>query len=103
MATRPDATTEQLRNDIDHGRTGAKVRAPDPAVAPLGTDEEAAGTRIDPQVIAQTREVEAKMAPPTDDQRSQYGPLGDILWWFAVVGAMIAWAGVAWWLTSLGD
>ena len=34
----------QLRRDIDSGRTGDKVAAPDPAAAPLGTDDEAAGT-----------------------------------------------------------
>ena len=73
MARKPGATTEQLRDDIDQGRTGDKVRFPDPAVAPLGTDEEAAGTPIDPQVIAQTREAEARMARPTGAQRSAEG------------------------------
>lgn len=34
----------RLRDDIDSGRTGDKVAAPDPAAAPLGTDDEAAGT-----------------------------------------------------------
>ena len=33
-----------LRHAIDTGRTGAKVDFPDPAAAPLGTDDEAAGT-----------------------------------------------------------
>ena len=42
------STTSQLRDDIDHGRTGDKVDALDPTVAPLGTDEEAAGTPPDP-------------------------------------------------------
>jgi hypothetical protein len=37
-------STEQLRRDIDSGRTGDKVDWPDPAMAPLGTDDEAAGT-----------------------------------------------------------
>jgi hypothetical protein len=41
---RNKSTAEQLRADIDHGRTGDKVDWPDPAGAPLGTDEEAAGT-----------------------------------------------------------
>jgi hypothetical protein len=36
-------TGEQLRADIDAGRTGDKVAFPDPAVAPLGTDAEAGG------------------------------------------------------------
>jgi hypothetical protein len=38
------STIAQLRDDIDAGRTGDKVDWPDPAAAPLGTDEEAAGT-----------------------------------------------------------
>ena len=34
-------TMEQLRHDIDSGRTGDKVAGFDLAVAPLGTDEDA--------------------------------------------------------------
>lgn len=37
------AETERLRGDIDAGRTHDKVPFPDPAAAPLGTDDEAAG------------------------------------------------------------
>lgn len=36
-------TTDRLRHDIDRGLAGDKVRVPDPAAAPLGTDDEAAG------------------------------------------------------------
>lgn len=36
-------TTARLKADIDAGRTGDKVPAGDPALAPLGTDDEAAG------------------------------------------------------------
>ena len=103
MARQSGATTEQLRHDIDQGRTGDKVRFSDPAVAPLGTDEEAAGTPIDPQVIAQTREAEARMARPTDAQRSAEGRVSDVLWWVAMVAVAVAWSGAAWWLISLGD
>lgn len=39
----PEPTIDRLRFDIDHGRTGDKVNYPDPALAPLGTDAEAAG------------------------------------------------------------
>jgi hypothetical protein len=45
-------TAEQLRRDIDRGITGDKVRADDPAAAPLGTDDEAAGTPPSPSRIA---------------------------------------------------
>lgn len=34
---------QRLRHAIDSGHTGEKVKAPDFAVAPLGTDDEAAG------------------------------------------------------------
>ena len=36
-------TVERLRADIDSGRTADKVAASDPASAPLGADDEAAG------------------------------------------------------------
>ncbi|MGF7172407.1 hypothetical protein [Azospirillum doebereinerae] len=38
------AETNRLRDAIDRGLTGDKVPASDPAAAPLGTDDEAAGT-----------------------------------------------------------
>lgn len=46
-------TTEQLRHDIDRGKAGDKIPFPDPAAAPLGTDEEAAGTPVPPDAIEQ--------------------------------------------------
>jgi hypothetical protein len=54
-----DDTTAQLKGDIDAGRTGDKVAAPDPAMAPLGTDEEAAGTPPQPEAIALARRLES--------------------------------------------
>ena len=41
-------TVEQFKLEFDSGRTRDKVSAPDPAMAPLGTDEEAAGTPPSP-------------------------------------------------------
>jgi len=49
------STPSQLRADIDSGKTGDKVAWPDPAAAPLGTDEEAAGTPISPEAVATAR------------------------------------------------
>jgi hypothetical protein len=49
------STMAQLRNDIDRGLTGEKVDWPDPAAAPLGTDDEAAGQPADPLTIHETR------------------------------------------------
>ena len=48
----------QLKASIDAGRTGDKVAVSDPAAAPLGTDEEAAGTPVGPWEIAQAHEAE---------------------------------------------
>lgn len=39
-------TVDQLRKRIDSGVTGEKVGFPDPAAAPLGTDDEASGHPI---------------------------------------------------------
>ena len=52
-------TTAKLRSDIDSGRAGDKVDNIDPAAAPLGTDDEAAGTPPTPAEIklAYTHEV----------------------------------------------
>jgi len=45
MSNQTRETVERLRSDMASGRTGDKVLASDPAMAPLGTDKEAAGTR----------------------------------------------------------
>ena len=37
------ANSKQLRNKIDNGKGGSKVRFTDPSAAPLGADDEAAG------------------------------------------------------------
>jgi hypothetical protein len=56
MAKQP--TTAQLRDDIDRGLTGDKVRAIDHAAAPLGTDDEAAGTPPSGEAVRQARDYE---------------------------------------------
>lgn len=52
------STSAQLRDDIDKGRTGDRSAASDPAAAPLGTDEEAAGTPPGSHEIDQARAIE---------------------------------------------
>lgn len=52
------STVEQLRRDIDSGLTGDKVAVLDPAAAPLGADEEAAGTPLPPEAITQAHQYE---------------------------------------------
>jgi hypothetical protein len=40
------AQPQMLRDEIDHGGRADKVDYPDPAAAPLGTDDEAAGDGV---------------------------------------------------------
>jgi len=56
--TTRDATLNwaQERNRIDRGLAGDKVNYPDPAVSPLGTDEEAGGETTPPETIATAAE-----------------------------------------------
>jgi len=65
-------TTDRLRADIDAGRTGEKVRHPDPAAAPLGSDEEAGGNP--PTEEERRREAEARPLGPAP-KREEPGPL----------------------------
>ena len=61
MADQSDADRrypEELRGAIDSGRTGDKVAYPDPAAAPLGTDDEAAGVGPPPWAVRQALERE---------------------------------------------
>jgi hypothetical protein len=53
------ATAEQLRNDINRGLTGDKIPARDPAAAPLGADDEAAGMPPSSEEIDDARRREA--------------------------------------------
>ena len=48
-------TTAQLKADIDSGATGDKNEVFDPALSPLGTDDEAAGTPPSRQSIQLAR------------------------------------------------
>lgn len=75
MAARADSapkTVDSLRRDIDRGVTGDKVPGNDPAAAPLGTDDEAAGappTRREIDLEARSRPV----LPHADTHKRGYG------------------------------
>lgn len=56
---------DQLRHAIDRGKTASKVDAPDPAAAPLGTDEEAAGTPVGAREVQAAWEAERHTHEPT--------------------------------------
>ncbi len=61
------STADQLRYDVDRGRTGDKVSWPDLASVPLGTDEEA-GTPLAPGDIAVARRAERRgLRQPSPD------------------------------------
>lgn len=62
-------TTQQLKNDIDTGRTGDKIdQGFDPGLAPLGTDDEASGTPPTPDEIRIARELEREGASQPAEQ-----------------------------------
>lgn len=56
-----DLTADALRHALDHGRGGDKVDFSDPAAAPLGTDDEAAGH---PPTREQVRQAAAEELGP---------------------------------------
>jgi hypothetical protein len=92
----PRSTVEQLRNDIDHGRTCDKIDAPDPSVAPLGSDEEAAGTPPDPAAVEATRTLEVSRSCPSSPRRG----IGAA--WLLITFASALGAGLAAWMIWLG-
>jgi hypothetical protein len=69
---------DQLRDAIDRGKAGDKVAYPDPAAAPLGTDDEAAGTPPQPdevrQAMRQERRGRERGPAETDAHASPHGP-----------------------------
>ncbi len=91
---RPRANTDQLRDDIDRGRTGDKVDGPDPAAVPLGVDEEAAGTPLSPAHIQTARDREGARRAVAPQQRHGLGMAWFLLGFAALVaiGIIAAWA-----------
>src|SRR5260370_24064211 len=78
-ATEPKrSTADQLRHDIDRGRTGDKASWPNPASVPLGTDEEAAGTPLAPRDGAAARRARRRgpHQPPPDTGPGRPAVLG---------------------------
>lgn len=56
-------TTDELRHDIDSGKTGDKADWPDPAAAPLGTDAEASGNTPKSKTV-RTQEKPKRVSTP---------------------------------------
>jgi hypothetical protein len=55
-----ELNASQLRHKIDRGETRDKVASADPAAAPLGTDEEAAGTPLSAEAVAMAHREEVE-------------------------------------------
>ena len=68
-------TADRLREDINRGLTGDKVPFRDPAAAPLGTDDEAAGMPPTAEEVELARATEmggdARRGPAVTDERSR--------------------------------
>jgi hypothetical protein len=100
--TRQDhATVEQLRDAIDRGRAGDKVPVLDPAAAPLGADEEAAGTPLHSSAVHEAFRQEAgrssghsgrgRDANSADRNRPGAEPLIVTMVLFVAVLALVLW------------
>lgn len=86
------ANTAQLRDAIDRGRTGSKVAHPDPAAAPLGTDEEAAGTP--PSTAAVTQALRDEVRNPAAHHAPRRTPGSRLLAWSVAGVALVLALGV---------
>jgi hypothetical protein len=60
--TRQD-NVDRFRKDIDRGKAGDKTDYPDPAAAPLGTDDEAGGHPATAEELRIAREAEFRRRP----------------------------------------
>jgi hypothetical protein len=79
---------DRLRAAIDSGATGDKVDFPDPAAAPLGADDEAAGF---PPTRSQVQEAEAREIGRTrSDDSGRGGRMGALAAMVLVIVAAIA-------------
>lgn len=95
--THPTSAAARLRHAIDSGNTGDKVNYPDPAAAPLGTDDEAAGT---PPALSQ-RDIDAETGPVQRDQRRWIpSSLGETSAQLVTIGFGLALVLVIGWLLS---
>lgn len=71
-------STARLRAEIDAGNTGDWSAGIDPAAAPLGTDEEAAGTPIPPALAEQVRQDELRMHRETVSRQNGTPAAADV-------------------------
>lgn len=86
---KPSAGSEaaKLRDEIDRGVMSDKVNHPDPAAAPLGTDDEAAGRLPPASVIAEMRR---------DQRAPERKPPSRAIFYFILFLALLAATGAGW-------
>jgi acetyl esterase/lipase len=82
-------TTAKLKHDINRGRAGDKVDAIDPAAAPLGTDDEAAGTPPSPAAVAIAHHNEVRSSPVTSERKDSDHGVAIYLCFVALVVANV--------------
>ncbi|MGE3916843.1 MAG: hypothetical protein AB7F78_14220 [Hyphomicrobiaceae bacterium] len=75
-------TASQLRSTIDRGAARDKVASLDPAAAPLGTDDEAAGAPPTPEQVEMAMRHEARRQPV--EPQGGWGPKAGSGFWIAV-------------------
>jgi hypothetical protein len=86
-------TSDRLRIDIDRGLAGDKVAWPDPAAAPLGTDDEAGGAPPTAEQRALAAAHERRASASTRDTRAALGRAMMIgLFALAAIGALLLFA-----------
>ena len=84
-------TADRLRHDIDSGRTGDKVPHPDPAAAPLGTDDEAGGHPPRPHEIQEAAATElSRSSAPAPKRQVRWA------WLLIVFIVLLAAAALIW-------
>ena len=102
FSNRRAARGARLKGTIDAGRTRDKVPAFDPGAAPLGTDEESAGTLPvpdDDQTLGSSQAPTEQVADPRGNDRSAYRAQDRLIW--PIIGVLVlvvAGAALAAWL-----
>lgn len=84
------ATTQQLKADIDSGKTGDKIDdGYDLGLSALGTDDEAAGTPPTPQEVAMADRLE-RAAPAQPAEQGARNPVPGFPAVWVIVAAFVA-------------
>lgn len=96
---RQETTSDRLRSDIDRGRAGDKVSFPDPAAAPLGVDDEAAGAPPTARQIDAAHRIEIRDRADDPSARRARRPSAQrgarVAFWAAVtIAALLAAAAI---------